>query len=266
MKLFNIATIVAVTGIAQVLAVPLLVIPSSNDVAVVHPGKQPEFVGKMKKGPCRAGRYRQKAVEVSNIFREAFGLPLIKSGIHHLKLDGKVEILPFIGTPPSVVHGKDKEGVTEFSTFDIPKEDDGVHRHHHHAHGRHRHRKGHHHHRFGKGSFLSRVQYSIMNLGPWEGRSVAFVLGCGIGVLLRMLFVLTVVTFRAMKGREQDEHEYSQITIIEEFVDGSSKSAPPSYGDEKVPVVEVYEPKPSYVSENYPIVVEEGVKAGEELK
>ena len=39
-----------------------------------------------------------------------------------------------------------------------------------------------------------------MNLGRWEGRAVAFVIGCGIGVLLRMFWVLAVVSFRTVRG------------------------------------------------------------------
>jgi len=258
MKLFSFATIVAAAGIAQVLAVPLLVVPS-NDIASVNPrlghavpGK-PEFVAKMKKGPCRANHFRQKAVDVSNLFREALGLPLIKSGGHAGLDDGKVRILPFIGTPNTFapVHGKDAEGTITVISIDTPH--DGRHHHGYHTHGRHRHNKG-----YGKGSFINRIHYSIMNLGRWEGRVVAFVLGCGIGVLLRMLFVLTVVMHRALKGqRGEEQHEYSQITIIEEIVDNPS----PSYVDEKVPIVveTVQAPKsfpPSYVNENYPIVVE----------
>ena len=63
------------------LASPLLVVtpnvaPSVNS----HPGHgvegKPEFVGRMRKGPCGGrNRFRQKAVEISNIFREALGLP-----------------------------------------------------------------------------------------------------------------------------------------------------------------------------------------------
>lgn len=44
---------------------------------------KPEFVVKMRKGPCHAvSRLNQKAVEISNIFRGALGLPLIKSAGH----------------------------------------------------------------------------------------------------------------------------------------------------------------------------------------
>ncbi|GBE78802.1 hypothetical protein SCP_0116950 [Sparassis crispa] len=39
--------------------------------------------------------------------------------------------------------------------------------------------KGGHRHR----SFLRGVHFALMALGPWEGRAVAFVLGCEIGAL-----------------------------------------------------------------------------------
>jgi hypothetical protein len=106
----------------------------------------------MRKGPCRGGRFRQKAVEISNLFREALGLPLIKSDSHNHGLDdGKVRILPFIGSPNIFapvhpVHGKDTEGAVKFITIETTP--DG-HHHEYHAHGLHHHHKGHH--RFGKG-------------------------------------------------------------------------------------------------------------------
>jgi hypothetical protein len=158
---------VDVGTIAQVLAVPLLVV-SSNGIVPVNSAVEgkPEIVVKMvkmKKGPCRASLYRQKAVEVSNLFRQALGLPLIKSGSHHT-----IKVLPFVGTPNTIasINDKDDEGNTS---------PHGHHHHGYHTHGRHRHHKGHHH--FGKGSFINRIHYSIMNLGRWEGRAVAFVLG-----------------------------------------------------------------------------------------
>jgi len=263
MKLFSFATIVAVAGIAQVLAAPVVVV--TNISPSVNPrlghGVPPKtgYMGRMKKGPCGRNRFRQKAVEISNIFREALGLPLIKTSGHHGLDNGKVRILPFVGTPNifAPVHGKDTEGAVEVVNIDAPH--DGPH-HGYHAHGRHRHHhKGHHH--LGKGSFINRIQYSIMNLGRWEGRAVAFVLGCGIGVLLRMFFVLAVVMYRTVKGRRgEEQHGYSQITIIEEIVNNPNPS-PQYYPDEKVAIVDetVQAPKsspPSYVNENYPIVVE----------
>ncbi|CDO75534.1 hypothetical protein BN946_scf184825.g3 [Trametes cinnabarina] len=54
------------------------------------------------------------------------------------------------------------------------------------------------------GSFLRRVHHALVVLGPWEGRAVAFVLGCGIGVLLRMVWVMVLVTARAIRGPSSD--------------------------------------------------------------
>jgi hypothetical protein len=63
-----------------------------------------------------------------------------------------------------------------------------------------------------------------MALGPWEGRAVAFVLGCGIGVLLRMFWVLSVVTYRAIRGERDEEY-----TIIEEYSAEDVAVPPPTY-------------------------------------
>lgn len=238
MKLLSFAAIVAAAAIAQVLAVPLLVIPQDNAPVRVRLGHairpQVQSEGrKMRTGPCRAHRFKQKAVEVSNLFRQALGLPLIQPGGHD---DGMVKVLPFIGTSTIFVGANGMEGISNMPD-EHPK---GPRR------PRHGHRHGRHHrHRLGKGSFINRIHYSLMNLGRWEGRAVAFVLGCGIGVLLRMLFVLSVVMYRAVKGQHGEEHhEYSQITIIEEFVD-TPKSSPPSYTypvDEKAPLETVKAP------------------------
>ncbi len=110
------------------------------------------------------------------------------------------------------------------------------------------------------GPFLHRVHRALMTLGAWEGRIVAFVLGvfvvltlsllalmtpfltvvgCGIGVLLRMFWVLTVLLVRALRsGPVREPEEETTIFVYAEEV------APP-YGaiDEKkasdvVPVVE----------------------------
>lgn len=167
--------------IAQVLAAPVVVVTNISPVPVnprLGHGVPPKagYMGRMKKGPCGRHRFRQKAVEISNLFREALGLPLITSSSHHGHDDGKVRILPFIGTPNILapVHGKDTEGAVEVVNMDAPH--DGHRDHGNHPHGRHRHHhKGHHH--LGKGTFINRIQYSIMNLGRWEGRAVAFVLG-----------------------------------------------------------------------------------------
>jgi len=64
-----------------------------------------------------------------------------------------------------------------------------------------------------EGPFLHRAHRALMSLGPWEGRIVAFVLGCGIGVLVRMFFVLTVLFVRALRGNSLLEPE-EETTIL----------------------------------------------------
>jgi hypothetical protein len=63
------------------------------------------------------------------------------------------------------------------------------------------------------GPFLHRAHRALMSLGLWEGRIVAFVLGCGIGVLVRMFFVLTVLFVRAFRGNAISEPE-EETTIL----------------------------------------------------
>jgi hypothetical protein len=62
--------------------------------------------------------------------------------------------------------------------------------------------------------FLHRVHRALISLGPWEGRIVAFVLGCGIGVLLRMFWVLAVLLVRGV--RNNPEHEETIFVYAEE--------------------------------------------------
>lgn len=84
--------------------------------------------------------------------------------------------------------------------------------------------------------FMERLHIALMALGPWEGRAVAFVLGCGIGVLLRMLWVLAIVSYRLIKGPKEDENKYTEILVVEEYDDAEMVApAPPTYtySDEK---------------------------------
>jgi hypothetical protein len=77
----------------------------------------------------------------------------------------------------------------------------------------------HHHgvHRYHKDApFLRRVHRALMMLGPWEGRIVAFVLGCGIGVLLRMFWVMGLLLARGTRGTP--EHEETIFVCAEEVV------------------------------------------------
>jgi len=87
--------------------------------------------------------------------------------------------------------------------------------------------------------FIQRANRALMALGPWEGRIVAFVLGCGVGVLVRMFFVLTLLLVRALRGSPIPEPE-DETTI---FVLTEEIAPPYEVIDEKkaldaVPVVE----------------------------
>lgn len=62
-------------------------------------------------------------------------------------------------------------------------------------------------------------------------------LGCGLGALLRMFFVLAIVSFRSFSGPREDEVEYHHVLFQE--VDAEELAvAPPNYVylDEKAPV------------------------------
>ena len=56
---------------------------------------------------------------------------------------------------------------------------------------------------------------------------MAFVLGCGIGVLLRMFFVLSVVLYRSLRG-SNEEPEYEEVMVFE-VEENESRRAPPPY-------------------------------------
>ncbi|KAJ7617983.1 hypothetical protein FB45DRAFT_933054 [Roridomyces roridus] len=197
-------------------------------VAQIHP---PVALAPMKQhAPC-AGRLRQKAEGLSKSLMAALGF----SSSHV-----EVQPLPFIGTPngnglEGTTRGGDRVRIMPMAAHPHPERIHAhVHHEHGHGHGRFHHLKKDDH------SFLMRVHFALMSLGPWEGRAVAFVLGCGIGVLLRMLFVLTVISYRLIRGQRSspanDEHEY---TVVEfDFADAEEIFvAPPQYTyptDEKV--------------------------------
>jgi len=67
-----------------------------------------------------------------------------------------------------------------------------------------------------RGPFLHRVHRALLSLGPWEGRIVAFVLGCGIGVLLRMFWVLAVLLVRGVHS--PPDHEEETVFVFAEEV------------------------------------------------
>ncbi|KDR67785.1 hypothetical protein GALMADRAFT_257621 [Galerina marginata CBS 339.88] len=172
--------------------------------------------------PCggRMSRFRQKGIEISNAFRKTFGLPIIENHPH-------IHAHPYIPMNAPVRNGA---MVVSSSSSSSPA-----------PHYRHQHHPGMRVHHVHGGSFANRLHYSLMNLGRWEGRAVAFVLGCGIGVLLRMFWVLAIVTYRAIKGQREDEHEYEHVTVFEEYDDMPALISLPAYEypvDEKIEIKE----------------------------
>jgi hypothetical protein len=65
-----------------------------------------------------------------------------------------------------------------------------------------------------------------MALGPWEGRAVAFVLGCGLGVLLRMIWIMGVIAYRAFRGPRRETPV--QYVVTEHYItEGPEGFIPP---------------------------------------
>ncbi|KAG1854329.1 hypothetical protein C8R48DRAFT_721612 [Suillus tomentosus] len=192
---------------------------------------------------------KAKALRMSNAFRHALGLPLIEMGDHDSfkgevasnpgPVSGELHILPIplFGQPvvgQSVpASSSEKENAGDVKEL-LPDGSVGrIYRHHeveshHHNHDM-EHKKA--------GSFLRRVHRAIMALGLWEGRAVAFVLGCGIGVLLRMFWVMSVLAYRTVRGERSEEISHGYIMF--EHDAETHFMPPPEYTDEKVKVAEV---------------------------
>jgi hypothetical protein len=134
---------------------------------------------------------------MSNQLRVALGLPPIHPGEHASPV-GRIPILPL-------------EHTMTMTRLPVPQMDGVSH--------------------FGqRSSFAHRLHAAMNSLGPWEGRAVAFVLGCGLGVLLRMFFVLTVLIFRARTRR-------TAAAIRLNVDEGTLIASPPEYvADEKHPL------------------------------
>ncbi|KAG1725284.1 uncharacterized protein EDB91DRAFT_97126 [Suillus paluster] len=196
---------------------------------------------------------KAKALRMSNAFRHALGLPLIEMGDHDAfkgevasnpgPVTGEVHILPmpFIGAPitldiPASSSEKEnsgdvKEVLADGSVVRIYRHHEAESHHHHHHDMKHKDKKA--------KSFFRRVHRAIMALSLWEGRAVAFVLGCGIGVLLRMFWVMSVLTYRTVRGERAEEVTLDHGYIMFEHDAENNFVPPPEYTDEKVKLAEV---------------------------
>lgn len=221
---------------------PSLVMTTSTEVKAKH-----HFCGASLKA---------KALRMSNAFRHALGLPLIEMDDHDRfkgevasnpgPVSGELHILPIPlfaqpvapSVPTSSSEGENSGDVKELhgSPLRIYRHHEAEPHHHlhdaglrHHNHHDMKHKKA--------GSFLRRVHRAIMALGLWEGRAVAFVLGCGIGVLLRMFWVMSVLVYRTIRGERPEEVSHGYIMF--EHDAENNFVPPPEYTDEKVKVAEV---------------------------
>ncbi|XP_006457302.1 hypothetical protein AGABI2DRAFT_196069 [Agaricus bisporus var. bisporus H97] len=225
MKLNLFVAVFAGATLGQVAASPLrvVVVTSSNDapaapnlrfghaiadspVAKLALPTQ-SYIKPVTRRPC--GKHiKEKFIGMSNAFRAALGLPLIetaqsKAGQHiH---GGMIHIMPFVGTPSMDMKPAEDNYHSMSGAEMLPHEHVRIHKVH----------------KWGK-TFCMRIHNALMALGPWEGRAVAFVLGCGIGVLLRMFWVLTIVTYRTIRGERDDEY-----TVIEEYNSAEDVVVPP---------------------------------------
>jgi len=192
---------------------------------------------------------KAKAQRMSNAFRHALGLPVIEMGDHvtfkgevpskAAPITGEVRILPmpFVGAPmmPNAAvdpsQGGHSADVKDDGVLRLYFPDGESRRQHHRLIHDLKHHQG--------GSFLRRIHRAIMALGPWEGRAVAFVLGCGIGVLLRMFWVMSVLAYRTIRGDRAEEDTLEHGYIMFEHDAENTFVPPPEYTDKKVKLAEV---------------------------
>ncbi|KAF7292654.1 F-box domain-containing protein [Mycena indigotica] len=201
-----------VEGAVGAVAVPVP-IQLTNVVPALTHGQQ----GK----PCGRGGLRYQAGKMVAAVKIAFGFSIKSGGGEPTRPPPGTEFPP--GLPPILEGPGHGHGPHHLLPVDAP-----VKVHVHHA----QHKHAHHMHAHGHGvpeSFLGRVHVALMSLGPWEGRAVAFVLGCGIGVLLRMFFVLSVLAVRAFRARAAPEAEYYTVLEIEDVDAEEIFVAPPMY-------------------------------------
>ncbi|KAF7317445.1 F-box domain-containing protein [Mycena chlorophos] len=213
-------------------AVPPTVIVHAGVVVPVSPEQIGNVEALSKTKASCAGGLRHKAAKMVASIKVAFGF---------VKAEAKGHLHTH-----HAQHKHDKH--LQAAEADNVTEDETHHHHAHHAHHKHHHDKdgavvqhgwkqykGYHAHAAAS-SFGARIQVALMSLGPWEGRAVAFVLGCGIGVLLRMFWVLTVLTLRAFRSPRPTtvDYYYAEVDGEDELDAEEIFVAPPMY---TVPIV-----------------------------
>jgi len=215
-------------GNARLVAEGLQAKPAVEPTPGAHRVHHPHMHKHHRHG-CK-GKWRVKMMKLSNKIRGALGLPLIdikamhhrhahKHHHHHHHHDhkhGEEEVKDLHWAVIKAMKAHEVDSNSQETGFP-----EGIRRVHHiHAHQRLR-----------DAPFVSRLTHSLMALGKWEGRAVAFVIGCGLGVLLRMAWVLTVLVIRAFKGPEEKQVQLEDVDV--EYVvfdtDIKGEPAPPQY-------------------------------------
>ncbi|CUA66921.1 hypothetical protein RSOLAG22IIIB_00371 [Rhizoctonia solani] len=110
-----------------------------------------------------------------------------------LRIGNRLRVI--LGLPPIDFHGMKK----------IQAEATSQPTRHHHYHG---------HSYMHKQSFMHRLSRALATLGPWEGRVLSFVLGCGLGAILRMLFVFGVLIVRSVRCQRRQPVALEEDTVI----------------------------------------------------
>jgi len=77
---------------------------------------------------------------------------------------------------------------------------------------------------------------SLKKLSNWENNAVIFVIGYGMGVIVWLFLILTIISYRVLTGetrRHGEQYEYAHVYTWDHDVDFVSTYL----ADEKVPVV-----------------------------
>ncbi|KAJ7162327.1 hypothetical protein C8R46DRAFT_1353293 [Mycena filopes] len=201
--------------------------------------------------PCAGSRIRQKVTSFSQAFKIAFGFKASSSSdsAHPHPTSWRSSRTPSSARPcprpcpTSRRHIKSIKGIERLRIMQSPVP------HHAHVHGEGHLRFRHRQHAKEEHSFLMRVHFALMSLGPWEGRVVvSFSVSCDIGVLLRMFYVMAVLSYRMIKGPRPGSEDEDEYTFIDSLDAEEIFVAPPTYTypvDEKSEPITVVVPAPA---------------------
>ncbi|KZT52859.1 hypothetical protein CALCODRAFT_74783 [Calocera cornea HHB12733] len=183
-----------------------------------------------KKGHCQRKSWKASFNRFANNVREALGLSPIQpfhphGHPHHNPpaMAGEAAYPP-IATPVNTEY--DHVMRKPDARWPMPFHHQGQDRHH-----------RFHHHRGGdwhKKPFSRRIMHALYILGPVEGRIVAFVLGLGIGALIRVIFVMGILAYRSFTRRERgirlpEDEEESEPIIVERIFEVKENEKAPAY-------------------------------------